>query len=132
MSERLDKWASKIDGDVRKKLYDEQKDSMVAKEKAATDELVDTEIKTKAIIQGEPITLIPYYIIFAKELCKKRKLYTGQTLINEAEILQRKWYTRGLNALFLIEIKKAFIGGYESAMSFHLDYSLLDGPHLLS
>lgn len=127
MSERSDKYASKIDGDVRKRLYDTQKDSMVANETQPTKDLVDIELKVKEICDTAPLMHQYYYIIFAKECYSKTLSHSGETLTDEFVILEEKWRMRGLQHSFLEKIKEIFI----KIECFKLDISLLDGNHRL-
>lgn len=126
---RIEKYAKKISGDNRKRLYDAQKPFMVKQEAEATQNLVRIEKEIKQIVQGEPITLIPYYIIFGKEIYSRQKRFKYQTLINEIQILEEKWRARGLDYNLLDEIKEFYVEAYGLGKCFHLDISLLDGPH---
>lgn len=128
MSRRIEKFAKKLDGEVRGRLFDEQKERMVAKEKQPTEDLVAIELKVKGICDGEPLMLIYYYIIFGKEMYRISNHHTGETLINEAVILEEKWHSRGLSYIFLEKIKEIFI----KINPFLLDISLLDGNDRLS
>jgi len=101
---------------------------MVAQEAECTKALVKIEREVKEMVQGEPILLIPYYIIFAKEIYSKQKKFKAQTLINEIQILENKWIMRGLNGLLLDIIKEFYVEAYKVGKCFHLDISLLDGP----
>ncbi len=132
MTSRLKKWAKKLSGDNRKKLYDTQKSEMVRKEKYHTEKLVKIELQTKELAQGEPLVLIPYYIIFAKEIYSKERKYKGSALLNEVVILEQKWDSRGLNPIVLEAIKRFYVYGYTYITPFRLNISLLDGQHILS
>lgn len=129
---RTEKYAKKISGDNRKRLYDAQKVFMVKQETTATYDLVAIEKQIKLMVQGEPITLIPYYIIFGKEIYSKQKKFKSQTLLNEIVILEQKWESRGLDPILLEEIKRFYVQPYLYITPFRLDISLLDGPHILS
>lgn len=96
MPSRLDKFREKISGEVRKKLYDLQKDSMVANETQPTKDLVEIELEVKGICQGQPIIHIPYYIIFGKEIYKILNKHTEETAGKEICIRYDKWKARGL------------------------------------
>jgi len=126
---RIDNYKAKVNGDVRKRLYDAQKEDMVKSEAAATKDLVKIEEEVRHLTQGQPIIHIPYYIIFAKEIYSLKKKCSYQTLINEIQIRQHKWASRGLNSLVLDTIKEFYVEAYEKGKCFHLDISLLDGPH---
>jgi len=132
MLERLKKFARKISGDNRKRLYDAQKESMVLQEAEATEELVKREAQIKSLVQGEPILFLPYYIIFAKEIYSKQNKFKDVTLLNEVVILEQKWESRGLNPIVLEKIKNLYVQSYANIRPFRLDISLLDGPNVLS
>jgi len=66
---------------------------------------VDLENMVRQII-GFDINRV-YYIIFAKELNKMMEKHKGSTLTDEADIMQSKWYNRGLDNDKLNEIKDA-------------------------
>ena len=127
MASRTDKWAAKLSGSARKQRYDAQKKEMCRKEKTATEKLVQIEKQVKILVQGESILHIPYYIIFAKEVCKKVNYHTTQTLVNEVEILQQKWIKRGLDWQLLDHIKLLYAPPYKAGDFFRCDISLLDG-----
>jgi len=132
---RIEKYAKKISGDNRKRLYDAQKEFMVAQETTATNDLVKIEIEIKQLVQGVPIIHLPYYIIFGKEIYKKRNKFKSQTLLNELAILDEKWEARGLNAILLNKIKRFYVQNYPPlpvGILFRLDISLLDGPDVLA
>lgn len=112
MEKRIEKWAKKLSGENRKRLYDSQKNTMVRLESKAEEDLVNIEISVKSIIQGCPHLYIPYYIIFGKEIYRLKNKFKGQTLINELEILQDKWTRRGLRYYLLDEIKSFYVPSY--------------------
>jgi len=56
---------------------------------------------------------LPYYIIFGKEAANRSKKHKGVTLLSEIDILQRKWAARGLNPLFMDDIKDALNVPYD-------------------
>ena len=127
--DRVEKFKKKLSGEIRGLRYDAQKDFMVKQEAAATRDLVRIEKEIKHMAQGQPIILLPYYIIFGKEIYSKQKKFKYQTLINEVQILQEKWRARGLDHLLLDTIKEFYVEAYGLGKCFHLDISLLDGPH---
>lgn len=132
MARGAEKWAAKLSGDARKKAIDAQKPQMVRLESIATSELVQIEKEIKQICQGESTIRLPYYIIFAKELYRIMQYHTAQTLVDEAEILEEKWRTRGLDYELLDAIKMFYIQAYKNIQHFKLDVSGLDGPHVLA
>ena len=132
MEKRIKKWLAKLNGEKRKQIIDRQKTIMIRLEKEATEKLVRIEKEVKQLAKNEPLLLIPYYIIFAKELNKLINKHSSQTLINEAVILEAKWETRGLNNLIVNKIKEFYIQSYKTHQLFRLDTSLLDGPDILA
>ena len=128
MGDRIEKFRKKLDGAIRGKLFDKQKDQMVANETQPTKDLVKIELQVKEICDGEPTILLPYYMIFGKEIYSKANKHKGEALYNEIMILEDKWEARGLTH-YLLEIIKNICGVW---IPFRLDISELDGPHLLS
>lgn len=128
MGKRAEKFAAKLDGKVRKKLYDAQKPFMVKQEAYHTKALVEIELKVKQICNTAPLLHQYYYIIFGKEMYSKSRAHTGETLIDEAVILEEKWRLRGLDNTLLEKIKEIFI----KINPFLLDISDLDGNDRLS
>ena len=112
MKSRIEKYAKKISGDNRKRLYDAQKDQMVKLETRASEDLVKIEIQIKNMAQGYPALHLPYYIIFGKEIYSKQKKFKGQTLLNELRILDDKWEMRGLDGTLLNTIKRFYVPTY--------------------
>lgn len=123
MGAREDKYREKLDGDVRKTLYDAQKDSMVANITQPTKDLVKIELKVKQICNTAPFLHQYYYIIFGKEIYSKTLSHSGESLVNEAIILENKWHMRGLDHAYMEKIKEIFI----KIDAFRLDISDLDG-----
>ena len=113
MHNRVKKWASKISGDNRKRLYDAQKSFMVKQEAAATEDLVKIEKEIKLMIQGNPVFLQHFYMAFAKQIYKLKNKCSGQTLINELMILEEIWRSRGLDDNVLDTIKKFYVQNYK-------------------
>ena len=125
MSARTDKYREKIDGEVRKRLYDNQKDLMVANITQPTKDLVEIQLKVKEICDTAPFLHLHYYIAFAEECYSKTLSHSGETLTDEFVILEQKWSLRGLDHTYLDLIKEMFI----KIECFKLDISLLDGNH---
>jgi len=128
MTGRIERFEKKLDGTIRGALFDTQKEQMIANETQPTKDLVEIELKIKGIVDGEPTLLLPYYIIFGKEVYSKANKHKGVALYNEIMILEAKWEARGLTPE-LLEIIKNMWG---VAIPFRLDISELDGLHLLS
>ena len=129
--ERVDKFIKKISGQSRKERIDRQKSVMISKETFHTPKLVKIEIEIKKIVNGEPVSLLPYYIIFGKEIYRRQNMMKFKTLVNEVQELEQKWLKRGLNPFLLNSIKLKYLGGFEVWKAFELDISDLDGVNVL-
>ncbi len=92
---------------------------------------VQTEINIKNILtqHGVMVGLIHFYMDFGKKVMQLKQKFSGQTMKDEVEALQRHWTLRGLDVAVLDAIK-----GWASVtgLPFRLDHSLLDGPDVLS
>lgn len=129
---RVERFRSKISGENRKKRIDTQRNFMIAGEEKHTNNLVKIEIEIKKIVNGQPISLLPYYIIFGKEIYRRKNLMNSQSLINEVQTLEQKWLARGLDFNLLNLIKIKYIEGFETWKYFELDISDLDGQNVLA
>ena len=85
---------------------------MIRKESDAIKDGVQIEKEVKTLLPTESSFDIVYYIVFAKEVRKLNKKFSGAALIEELEILQRKWYTRGLDLRKLNKLKHFYIERY--------------------
>lgn len=112
MADRAEKYAKKLSGSVRKKLYDAQKERMVRLETAASIDFEKIELQVKSMINGVPTYLEHFYMAFAKEIYSKQRKFKGQTLLNELAILDEKWTRRGLHAGLLAKIKDFYVPTY--------------------
>lgn len=112
MIDRAKKWAAKLSGDNRKKLYDAQKEQMVKLETIASMNFEQIEKQVKRIVNGVPTYLEHFYMAFAKEIYSKQKKFKGQTLLNELAILDDKWHRRGLDETLLNTIKMFYVPTY--------------------
>jgi len=119
MKSRIEKYAKKISGENRKRLYDTQKDQMVRLETRASIDLAKIELQVKQMAQGYPALYLPYYIIFGKEIYKKQNKFKGQTLLNELRILDDKWDRRGLDTTLLNTIKRFYVPTYPPLIVLH-------------
>lgn len=93
---RIAKYAAKIDGDVHKNRYDATRDLSIASEDAYQPlaEILENAVKTA--IDGTQAILLPYYIIFGKQVAKfllNHKTTTAQLEIDNAHAI---WLLRGL------------------------------------
>ena len=129
---RTDKYSEKIDAGVIGRKYDATKALAVKKMKAAMPQQIFVENMVKQVCNGVSTILLPYYIIFGKEVAMLKDRHNAGTLINELEILQRKWISRGLDLELLNGIKIRLVEEYVSHGYFRFDQSLLDGDDVLA
>jgi len=85
---RIAKYKAKIDGDVHKNRYDATKDISVASEEIYGPQAEALENAVKAAIDGVDAILLPYYIIFGKQV--KRALEDHETTTADAEIATKR------------------------------------------
>jgi hypothetical protein len=131
--ERARKYAKKINAGVIGARYDAQKEMMVRGERNYFASAQEIEIKIKKLVDGISSLNQIYYIIFAKEIQKIIKTHTaGNTVMEEMEILQKKWETRGLDENIMNKIKVMLVPSYVPPSYFIMDISLLDGPDILA
>lgn len=92
---------------------------------------VQTEIDVKNILtqHGVMVGLIHFYMDFGKKVMQLKQKFSGQTMRDEVEALQRHWAQRGLDVAVLDAIKG---WGAVTGLPWRLDHSLLDGPDVLS
>lgn len=100
---RNQKYKAKIDGIIIGNRYEATKELSINKFSNAIKKQVEIEHKVKSICHNVSTIYLPYYIIFAKEINKKRNW-------TERNILYNKWGQRGLNWYLLLEIEKYIFG----------------------
>lgn len=93
---RIAKYAAKIDGDVHKNRYDATRDISIASEDTYCPLAEALENAVKVAIDGVQAILLPYYIIFGKQVQKaldNHEAVTGQLEIDNFHAI---WLQRGL------------------------------------
>lgn len=93
---RIQKYAAKIDGDVHKNRYDATRDLSIASEDTYQPLAEALENAVKTAIDGVQAILLPYYIIFGKQVAKalaNHEAFTGQLEIDNFHAI---WVQRGL------------------------------------
>ena len=93
---RIAKYKAKMDGDVLKNRYDATKDISVTSEEnyAPCAQVLEETIKTD--IDGTPAILLPYYIIFGKQVQKALENHEAITAQMEIDTFHDIWEMRGL------------------------------------
>ena len=131
--QRSDKMGQKLVGEDIKKKIDAHRKDQIKNYNLSVGELVALEHQIKMII-GDKILAAhrPYYLIFGKELYRRKRLYSGQMFYNEMVLLENKWIGRGLDFDVLDNIKRLFWPSYPELEWFKCDISLLDGEDRLA
>jgi len=107
-STRINKFNAKWSGPVVNQRITEYKKFMVEQVNIMYPQQAMIEQKIKNYL--EPIGMFTiqqhHYMNFAQELWAKSRMFSGETLRMEAELLAGKWLRRGLNATHLIEVAR--------------------------
>lgn len=100
---RASKYSAKIVGDVIKNRIDAQRDSMVEQETAIFGDLVAIEEATKALLTGwgVNVTLVPFYLAFARQCYKITRKHSGDIAHDEICIRHDDWVARLLTSWYL-------------------------------
>ncbi len=105
---RITKWDFKVNPEIIKEHFANQKSLMRTYYQAAAEYFYDKEERTKAVLDNEGVlpSLYPMYYHFAREVGKK--IYYvglgGRTLTDEVSIIKSKWIARGLDDAILTRI----------------------------
>lgn len=93
---RIEKYKAKLDGDVFKNRYEATKDISVASEDIYQPLAQALEEAIKTAIDGVLAILLPYYIIFGKQVAKTLLNHTTVTGQAEIDNFHAIWVQRGL------------------------------------
>ena len=130
--QRAEKMGNKLVGNDIKRRIDAHRDAQIKNYKSSVGDLVRLEIQIRQIIRDRILRAhAPYYIIFGKELYRRKNLYSGKVFYNEMILLEDKWAGRGLDFQVLDDIKRIFWPPYPQLEIFKCDISLLDGEDRL-
>jgi len=107
-STRANKFNAKWDGSVVNQRITEYKPYMVEQVNIAYAQQEMIEMKIKDYLEPLGMYTIQqhHYMNYAQELWAKSRMFTGETLRMEAELVASKWLRRGLNATHLVEIAR--------------------------
>jgi len=105
---RTNKFNAKWDGSVVNQRLTEYKSFMVEQVGVAypVQEMIEMKVKDYLEPLGMYTIQQHHYMNFAGELWAKSRMFTGETLRMEAELVASKWLRRGLNATHLVEIAR--------------------------
>jgi len=95
-SRRIAKYKAKINGDVHKNRYDATKAISVASEDIYQPNAEILELAIKTDIDGVNAILLPYYIIFGKQVKKALENHAAITAQQEIDTFHDLWERRGL------------------------------------
>jgi len=131
--QRSKAYKRKLNGDVIRNRINNERKRMIAEETDYFISAAETERMVKTFLSGTSSLNLVYYIIFAKEIQSVVRTHiAGPTVLEEMEILQNKWITRGLDGTLLDGIKKMIVPNYMPPPYFLMDISLLDGASILA
>jgi len=120
-NERANKYIAKINGEYFKKRVEQLKRQMARNEKEWQKTAVKIEQEMKSFLDSINDKMFQvYYIVFAKEINRLMKTESGESLAQEIEILQQKWWRRGLNRDTLYSIKEYYLPTYENVLRFDI------------
>jgi len=107
---RARKFQGKVDPDAVRSRFAALKEDMVEQTTQRQAELVSLENDIKGIVEphGVPTILIPSYLNVGRQLWSLSGRFSGQTFINEAHTVARKWLARGLSAEIVNKILAYF------------------------
>jgi len=88
---RIAKYKAKIDGDVHKNRYDATKDLATESEDIYCPNAEILENTVKEAIDGVDAILLPYYIIFGKQVKKALENHTTDTADKEIATIRQLW-----------------------------------------
>jgi len=105
-STRINKFNAKWDGSVVNQRLTEYKPYMLEQVGAAypVQEMIEFKVKDYLEPLGMYTIQQHHYMNFAQELWAKSRMFTGETLRMEAELIASKWLRRGLNPTHLVNI----------------------------
>jgi hypothetical protein len=107
-SARIAKWNAKFKTDRVKATLDDLRPDMLSHVQAVFPMIASMELRVKQVLDGAgvPITDIPWYLDFGRELWRlQRNEVSGETLAQEAAVLIAKWKARGLTEAVLQGIR---------------------------
>jgi len=109
---RFKKYNAKFDPDVVRARFAAVKDLAMEQVQGLFEDLVAMEKEVKALLNelGVPVTLIPMYLSYARQLWHAKKRHTAKTLKTEVEARKALWSARGLDPAILDEIAKLVVG----------------------
>jgi hypothetical protein len=106
--DRFEKWNSKFDPEIVKTITERGKPTYAAHARVQFNELYETELSVKQVLNMHPIpvTLIPSYLCFGREMWKATKRHSGTLLSREARVKLNKWVNRQLDEALLTIISR--------------------------
>jgi len=107
---RARKYASKMDPTVIGSRFTAVKDLAVEQTNAAQAQLAAMESQVRTILASHaiPTWQNPAYLNAARQMWRKSKNFTGDTLVNEIVAIIDGWAAKGLNRDILVEIASIF------------------------
>ncbi|MEO0117448.1 MAG: hypothetical protein ABIK97_07985 [candidate division WOR-3 bacterium] len=109
---RIEKYISKLEPEIIRRDFAQLKEKMLQQITTYFIEIFEVETKAKAILSEYdlPVSLIPFYLCYARELYSLSKRYAGFPLFREIRIREGKWRSRTLQPEILRRIRFDIFG----------------------
>jgi len=106
-AERTAKWNLKYDPERIKQITEAGKPTYLEHASTAFNDIHDMEIAVKGVLNtaGVPVTDVPDYLCFGREMWSKCKTHSGPLMAIEAATLIGKWVSRSLTQAVLESIR---------------------------
>jgi hypothetical protein len=103
---RFEKWNNKFDPELIKTITERGRPTYAAHAQAKFDELYEFEMSVKQVLNTHPVpvSLVPSYLCYGREMWKASQRYAGTLLGREARVKINKWVSRLLDEDLLVEI----------------------------
>ena len=109
---RIRKYEKKINPEVIKTHFEEQKPAMVEQVSSIFTEIVSVEEAAKTILdaEGVSIALYPMYLSYVREIWRLQRKFGGNVLFNYVRETDKKWTGRALSATVLERLRNDIFG----------------------
>lgn len=110
---RVEKWTAKMKEGALSPIMERKLERAREKYTAAAERSVLIEDSVKVILNGAeaehpvPLSSVPSYLAFARQVAKTKDTSTGDTMSVEIEDLATKWAGRGIDPVIMARIVKA-------------------------
>jgi hypothetical protein len=108
---RINKYLRKMNGSHLGPIFKNQLTRMAQNYAEWANEVVEYENLVKSILdaQGVLISTYPMYLCFTRELLSLKKRFSGNVLIDRADLIVAKWSSAGLDPTILDTIRREIL-----------------------